>query len=176
MNLPANRPGDWVYGNDWRPCFAEPAATTTPSACGETSIPSLSESEVNAMTPNEYSPVSQDVAYVTKDSGKREEYATGSMRDTTEGKGSYTSISPHMLRRLAMLMERGAKKYGLFNYQKGQPFSRVVDSLMRHTNQARMGDESEDHKSAIIFNAMAWIHFEEEIAAGRLPETLDDLP
>lgn len=117
-----------------------------------------------------------DSGYVTKDSGQRQEFATGSVRDTTEGKGSFVSFSPHMLRRVAELLERGAKKYGLRNYQRGQPFSRVLDSLMRHTNQAAMGDETEDHKAAIIFNAMAWIHYEEEIKARRLPAELDDLP
>lgn len=115
-------------------------------------------------------------AYETKDSGQRQEFATGSVRDTTEGKGSYTSISPHMLRRLAQLMERGAKKYGLYNWNKGQPLSRVSDSALRHLNQALMGETDEDHKSACIFNMMAWIHYEEEMAAGRLPADLADLP
>lgn len=114
--------------------------------------------------------------FVTKDSGARQEFSTGSVRDTTEGKGSFVSISPHMLARLAQLMERGAQKYGLFNWQKGQPMSRVVDSAMRHLNQVRLGDRTEDHASAVIFNIMALIHFEEEIAAGRLPTELDDLP
>jgi hypothetical protein len=154
---------------------------TIAGGCDVAWTASLITSEASPMAvrdqdPDPFTELAKMQGYTTKDSGAREEYATGSMRDTTDGKGSFTSISPHMLRRLAMLMERGAKKYGLFNYQKGQPFSRIVDSLMRHTNQARMGDESEDHKAAIIFNAMAWIHFEEEIAAGRLPESLDDLP
>lgn len=114
--------------------------------------------------------------YETKDSGKREEFSTGSRRDTTEGKGSFVSISPHMMRRLAQLMERGAKKYGQFNWLKGQPASRLADSLLRHANQALAGYTDEDHKAAIIFNAMAWIHVEEEVARGRLPAELLDLP
>lgn len=114
--------------------------------------------------------------YQTKDSGARATYETGCVRDTTAGKGSFVSISPHMLNRLAQLLQRGATKYCLFNYQKGMPLSRCFDSLMRHTNQAFMGDKTEDHLAASIFNAMCLIHFEEEIAAGRLPKELDDLP
>lgn len=114
--------------------------------------------------------------FETKDSGKRQEFSTGSLRDTTEGKGSYISLSPHALKRWAKLMERGAKKYGLFNWTKGQPFSRLYDSAIRHLMQARAGETDEDHKAAVLFNVAALIHFEEEIAAGRLPAELDDMP
>lgn len=160
-----NQPGDWVFGFDWRPCGADASEMTTVGGYAETLSGPLNESGA--------SPVSE---YQTKDSGKRAEYATGCVRDTTEGKGSFVSISPHMLNRVARLLERGASKYALFNYQKGMPFSRCFDSLMRHTNQAFMGDKAEDHLSAIIFNAACLIHFEEEIAAGRLPAELNDIP
>ncbi|KKK94181.1 hypothetical protein LCGC14_2685460, partial [marine sediment metagenome] len=36
-----------------------------------------------------------------KDSGKRQEFETGSVRDTQEGKGRYDLVSPIFVRRLA---------------------------------------------------------------------------
>ena len=65
------------------------------------------------------------MTYVTKDSGKRQEFATGSRRDTDEGKPRYSLIPPEPLKRLAMLYVRGAEKYDDHNWVKGQPTSRI---------------------------------------------------
>lgn len=110
------------------------------------------------------------------ESGEREEFDTGSVRDTRKGKGRYDLISTHGLRRLAVHYENGAVTYGDDNWQKGQPVSRFLDSAMRHINQYRAGDRSEDHLSAVSWNALAAVHMEEEVAAGRLPATLCDVP
>lgn len=59
-----------------------------------------------------------------KDSGKRQEFQTGSIRDTREGKGRYDLLPPHAIFRLAKHFENGAKKYGDRNWEKGQPLSR----------------------------------------------------
>ncbi len=118
----------------------------------------------------------QRAEWQTKDSGTRREFDTGSKRDVATGKGSYVSISPHAWRRVAALMERGAVKYERWNYMKGQPYSVVFDSLMRHMLQAFSGMKDEDHLAAVIANAMFLIHYDEEIKAGRLPATLNDLP
>lgn len=115
-------------------------------------------------------------AYVTKDSGTREDFSTGSRRDTRKGKGRFDLISVHAERREAQLLERGADKYGERNWEKGQPFGRCLDSVKRHLNQYLAGDRTEDHLAAIRWGAGCLIHFEEEIAAGRLPESLMDLP
>lgn len=108
--------------------------------------------------------------FVVKDSGKREEFDTGARRDTREGKGRFDLISPYMLRRLAVVMERGAVKYGDRNWEKGMPFSRFIDSALRHINQFLSYSHDEDHLAQAIFNLMAVIHFEE---TGRAD--LDDL-
>lgn len=110
-----------------------------------------------------------------KDSGKRESFATGSRRDTREGKGRYDLIPPVGIKRLAVHFENGAKKYGDRNWEKGQPVSRYLDSGIRHFYAYLAGDRSEDHLAAAAWNALAAIHTTEKCATGELPRELDDL-
>jgi len=70
----------------------------------------------------------------------------------------------------------GVVKYDAFNWAKGMPLSWGVASYLRHWLQADRGDRDEDHYAAQMCNAMFLIHWEAEVAAGRLPNTLDDLP
>lgn len=99
--------------------------------------------------------------YVTKDSGKREEFASGAKRDTQEGKPRFDLIPPKPLKRLAELYARGAEKYDEHNWTKGMPVSRYQASMERHLNQWKSGDTDEDHLIAVIWNAFAIIHFED---------------
>lgn len=101
-------------------------------------------------------------SFYTKDSGARQEFDTGAKRDTQDGKPRYSLISPFAMKRLAMLMVRGAIKYDEWNWEKGMPFSRLYDSAERHLKQFYLGEEpDEDHLAAVLFNIMAIIHFEE---------------
>lgn len=99
--------------------------------------------------------------FKTKDSGKREEFNTGSVRDTQEGKPRFDLIPTEGLRRLADLYARGAEKYDDNNWQKGQPYSRVYASLFRHLIQWREGERTEDHIAAVAWNAFALMFYEE---------------
>jgi len=109
------------------------------------------------------------------DSGKREEFTTGSVRDTRDGKGRYDLISTIALKRLAQHYENGAKKYGDRNWEKGQNLSRYLDSTIRHLFSFLAGDRSEDHLSAAAWNTFAIIHTEQLIKEGKLPKELDDV-
>lgn len=111
-----------------------------------------------------------------KDSGKKETFSTGAQRDTREGKGRYDLISPIALRRLALWMEKGATKYGARNWEGGFPVSRCLDSATRHLQKHLAGYRDEDHLAAVLFNVMAIIHFEDRVAAGKLPKELIDWP
>ncbi len=108
-------------------------------------------------------------SFTTKDSGERQEFSTGMVRDIQTGKPRFDLIPPEGLRRLADLYARGAEKYGDDNWKKGQPFSRTYASLFRHMIQWREGDRSEDHLAAVAWNAMTLMFYEEN-----LPE-LNDL-
>lgn len=110
------------------------------------------------------------MAFDIKDSGKREQYDTGAVRDTAEGKGAYWLIPDEFVDRLAKVYERGAGKYTPRNWEQGIPFSRLFDSALRHMHQAKRGLRDEDHLGHAAFNIAALITFEER---GR--GDLDDL-
>lgn len=101
------------------------------------------------------------------DSGKREEFGTGAVRDSSEGKPRPDLISPHAIMREAVWMAKGAKKYGERNWEKGIPIRRCFESMFRHLLMYWLGDRTEDHLAAIRFNAGAIMHFEETTLAGR---------
>jgi hypothetical protein len=107
------------------------------------------------------------------DSGQRTSFGDGkAMREVVEGKGRYELISPFALRRLAIWLEQGAKKYASRNWEKGGiPFSRYTDSALRHLQKHLMGMEDEDHLAGVMFNVMAMMHFQE---LNKLQD--DDLP
>lgn len=111
-----------------------------------------------------------------KDSGLRVKTPTGSMKERAPGKGRYDLISPVMMRRLAIVLEKGALKYAPRNWEKGIPLSWYLDAALRHTFQYLDGQRDEDHLAQAIFNLMAIIHTEEELKTGRLPQNLGDLP
>ena len=105
-----------------------------------------------------------------KDSGVREEFATGAVRDTQEGKGRYDLISPFALKRLAIVYQKGAQKYSNRNWEAGMPHCRYYDSAIRHLGQWLMGDTDEDHLAHAMWNVAAIMHMQETH-----PE-LDDRP
>jgi hypothetical protein len=110
-----------------------------------------------------------------KDSGKRQEFETGSKRDTQDGKGRYVLIPTIPMRRLAKHYENGSAKYGDRNWEKGQPLSRYLDSCERHLQAVKDGLTDEDHASAVSWNMFAFIWTLEMIRAGLLPKELDDM-
>ena len=110
------------------------------------------------------------------DSGERQQFDTGAMRDTASDKSRPDLISPFAEEKVGHWMRMGAEKYSENNWQKGMPYSRVVASLKRHVMRYQQGDRTEDHLSAIIFNAQALLHYDAMIARGVLPADLDDMP
>jgi hypothetical protein len=111
-----------------------------------------------------------------KDSGERQNFNTGSVRDTNIGKGRFDLFPPYALLRLAQHYENGAVKYGDRNWELGQPLSRYMDSALRHLNKVLMGLEDEDHLSAAAWNIIAIVETQMRIKLGLVPKELDDLP
>jgi hypothetical protein len=114
--------------------------------------------------------------FITKDSGAREGFPTGSVRDCRTGKGRFDLIPSWPLRCLAQLYERGAAKYSAENWKKGQPLRRYLDSSLRHINELLAGDMTEDHAAAACWNLFSFMWTRMMIAAGLLPKDLDDMP
>jgi len=90
--------------------------------------------------------------------GAPREFSTGAVRDTEEGKPPMEFIPWDLMDRVAEHYGAGAKKYGEDNWRLGQPKKAVYASLMRHARKYFMGDDSEDHLSAIIWNAFSLMH------------------
>lgn len=111
-----------------------------------------------------------------EDSGKRERFDTGAVRDTAEGKSRPDLISPYAQMRKGDWLRLGAEKYAERNWEKGMNFSRCIASICRHLFQYMMGLTNEDHLAAIAVNCEFLMHYEAMINMKLLPKELDDLP
>lgn len=96
-------------------------------------------------------------------SDKKDTFETGAWRDSEEGKGSPSLISPVLIHRLGVLLQKGAKYYGADNWMKGMKYRRTANSMIRHIFQWLAGDSEEDHLAAIAFGVMCLMTCEEEL-------------
>lgn len=110
------------------------------------------------------------------DSGNRHHYFTGALRENAPGKGRYDLISPFFLRRLAIVLEKGAIKYSARNWEKGIPLAKYLDSAIRHLYRVLEGKVDEDHAGQAAWNVMCFMHTQEMISCGILSAELNDLP
>lgn len=100
--------------------------------------------------------------YKLKDSGKRQQFKSGMVRDIQEGKprfdlmmAKYIPYEESMLYRWAMLMSKGAKKYDARNWEKANSedeIDRGKSSAWRHFMAWYFGIEDEDHAAALFYN------------------------
>jgi hypothetical protein len=110
------------------------------------------------------------------DSGQRQEFQTGSVRDTSEGKGRFDLLPYYSLMKVSQHFEEGAKKYAADNWRKGQPLSRYFDSAQRHLAKFAMGFNDEPHLTAAIWNLLCYIETSKRVEMGQLPKELNDFP
>lgn len=111
--------------------------------------------------------------WITKDSGKRVEFASGMVRDTQDSKPRFDLIIPKdqpyketLLYRWASLLTRGMYKYGERNWEKAnskEELERFKASAMRHFIQAISGETDEDHWAAVVFNINAVVYLESKL-------------
>ncbi len=104
--------------------------------------------------------------YITKDSGQRQDYDSGMRRDIQDGKSRVDLLlaegvpyAEQLLVRAGGLMERGAVKYGLRNWERAnskEEMDRFKASALRHMLQWFCGETDEDHGSAVLFNVIAY--------------------
>ena len=112
--------------------------------------------------------------YVTKDSGRRAQFPSGMVRDTSDGKIQWHRVADGpMLRRWAELLTRGAKKYpdpkpGVANWTLADgelELMRAKESAYRHFMQWYYDELDEDHGAGVFFNVN-----EVEYIKGRIAE------
>ena len=99
-----------------------------------------------------------------KDSGEREYYANGFMREPDANKPAFHLLLPkgipypeQMMTRFAVHMAKGALKYSDRNWERGigeAELERAKAALLRHVMQYVNDELDEDHASAIWFNVM----------------------
>lgn len=96
------------------------------------------------------------------DTKKRVKFGkNASVREDDSHKSRMEGISPYALERIGMRYTDGGIKYGDFrNWERGQPWSRCIGAILRHTTAYMRRDTSEDHLAAIAWNAIALMHFE----------------
>ena len=111
-----------------------------------------------------------------RDSGERQEFGTGAVRDVSDHKGRFDLVPYGAWRRLAAHFQAGARKYAARNWEKGIPLSTFVNSAARHMLAWLTGLRDEDHASAWVWNAVCALETEARIKAGILPAELNDLP
>jgi len=92
------------------------------------------------------------------------EFETGSKRDDDAHKPLVNHLDAYVRLRYGYLLRDGANHYGKNNWRKGQPTEAAIESLNRHLAYYEIGDQSEDHLAAMIFNIQLIMKNEE--AAG----------
>ncbi len=107
-----------------------------------------------------------------EDSGKRQKFETGAVREPLLGRGRYDLIPGSAMMRLAKHFENGAEKYGDRNWEKGLPLIGYLNSAARHLFKLTRGSQEEDHAGAIMWNMAAFIETVDRIIDGQLPKSL----
>lgn len=91
-----------------------------------------------------------------KDSGVRESFDSGMVRDTQDGKVLFLLLRDGpMFERWAQHLTGGAQKYDARNWMKAAgeaELERFRHSAARHFEQWLRGDTDEDHAAAVFFN------------------------
>jgi hypothetical protein len=89
-------------------------------------------------------------------------FESGSKRDADETKPLVNHFDAYCRLRYGYLLRKGANHYGKNNWKLGQPDEAAIESLNRHLALYEVGDRSEDHLSAIIFNVQLLMKNEEK--------------
>jgi hypothetical protein len=107
------------------------------------------------------------MSFAVKDSGKRQVFDSGMVRDVTAGKiGWHLVSSGPMLMRWAVHLTKGAEKYDEDNWLKADgedELKRFKKSAFRHFMQWYYGDTDEDHAAAVYFNINGHEYVKERI-------------
>ena len=111
-----------------------------------------------------------------KDSGTRQSFGTGAVRDTAAGKPLFELLPGWSLMAWAWIMEAGARKYAARNWEQGMPMSRYLASAHRHLELYRMGFRDEPHLWQALWNIGGAIHTSVLVHIGVYPIEFYDMP
>lgn len=111
-----------------------------------------------------------------KDSGTRQQFVTGAVRDAASNKPLLELLPSWALLAWGWIMEAGARKYSSRNWEKGMPMSRYLSSAMRHIELYRMGFRDEPHLWQALWNVGGAIHTQVLVYLGLYPMEFYDMP
>jgi len=157
-----DKPGRYLMGDFRTPSYAEEQLAEAEFQAARERTPeedkAIGERELMEALERAY------VLWPTKDSGVRDEYPSGMVRDTQRGKARFDLLfakgvpyERQMMTRFAALLARGAEKYDERNWEKANSsyeLERAESSAMRHLIQWFCGETDEDHAAAVFFNIL----------------------
>ncbi|MEO7099082.1 MAG: dATP/dGTP diphosphohydrolase domain-containing protein [Luteolibacter sp.] len=120
--------------------------------------------------------MNESKTYDLPNSGSQQKFATGSVRDSQEGRGRFDLLPAFAISEVAKHFEAGARAYAERNWEKGQPTSRYLNSALRHIFKHLDNQTDEPHLSAAAWNILCAIETAERVRRGLLPAELADLP
>ena len=118
--------------------------------------------------------------YMIKDSGERQSFESGMVRDIADDKADVELIfNGPMADRWAEHLTKGAKKYhdvsiGVPNWTLARGLAELVrfrKSAARHFRQWLRGDQDEDHAAAVLFNINGVEYVKDRMAADEDADT-----
>lgn len=118
----------------------------------------MSDGDFTGLVNEPYRP---EPAFTIKDSGARQEFSGGMVRDTTEGKTNFLNVRfGPMFRRWAEHLTKGRQKYpdpapGVPNWTLAEgveEYLRAKESAARHFEAWLAGERDEDHAAGVFFN------------------------
>lgn len=124
----------------------------------------------------ERDPLAEAAKPVLKDSGQREEFTTGSVRDKQKGKGALDLVPDWVIWVVSRVYEEGAHKYAARNWEMGQPLSQYIKSAGNHLAKLKAGMRDEPHASQVIWNMIGYIFTAWLVKTGKRPKELSDMP
>ena len=88
-------------------------------------------------------------------------FVTGATRSSEPDGESHDLISPHAIKRLAIIYAEGARIHGDRNWEKGVPLPITMNHLKAHLNEWEAGNRTEDHIAKAAWGLFAIMHYEE---------------
>lgn len=111
--------------------------------------------------------------FTVKDSGARQEFTSGMVRDVQNDKTLYSlPFDGPMFERWAEHLTKGARKYAPRNWMlaSGQPeLERFRESAIRHFIQWLRGEADEDHAAAVFFNINGYEYTHKRLVQKEFP-------
>ncbi len=104
-----------------------------------------------------------------KDSGARQEFSTGAVRDAATGRGRLDLVPMMAVWLISRIYEDGAIKYAPNNWMKGIPVRNYVKSAMNHLTKYMEGMRDEPHLTMAGWNILGAIWTASMVKMGKFP-------